>query len=190
MRAEQRPYQIELSILHADLENYSGAVKEQEVWRTALQSFLAGLNAEIESQAACARIQNQGDGFLIYSTDSLWLFETAHDLGNRLNHFKLRNSSMLGVLRCVLNRGRVNCIEVSGKKEFEGDPIIECSRTDQPMKTYLHEQKISGNQIWCTETFKVDVENRSPHLRFASLPSMQLDKDYESKSKLFQITVV
>lgn len=187
--AQKRPYQIELSVLHADLENYSGAVKGQDALRATLQSFLAGLHAEFQSQPACERIKNQGDGFLIFSTDSLWLFEAAQQIGNSLDQFKLRNPSSLGGLRSILNRGRVNCAEVAGTKDFEGDVIIECSRIDQPMKAYLHEQKISGNQIWCAEAFKSDIETRSSHLRFTSLPSIQLDKNYESKSKLFQITV-
>jgi len=190
--AQKRPYQSELSVLHADLENFSGAVKGEDALRATLQSFLAELHAEFQSQPACERIKNQGDGFLIFSTDSLWLFEVAQELGNRFNQFKLRNPSLLGCLRSVLNRGRVNCIEVSGshEKDFDGDAIIECKRIDQPMKAYLREQKVSGNQVWCTEVFKADVESRSPHLQFVSLPALQLDKNYESESKLFQITVV
>ena len=189
--AQKRPYQSELSVLHADLENFSGAVKGEDALRTTLQSFLAEFHAEFQSQPACERIKNQGDGFLIFSTDSLWLFEVAHEFGNRFNQFKLRNPSLLGCLRSVLNRGRVNCIAVSGsnEKDFDGDAIIECKRIDQPMKAYLREHKIFGNQMWCTEAFKADVESRSPHLQFVLLPAMQLDKNYESRSKLFQITV-
>jgi uncharacterized protein YjbI with pentapeptide repeats len=101
----------------------------------------------------------------------------------------LKNPSSLGGLRCILNRGRVNCVEHAGAKDFDGDAIIECSRIDQPMKAYLHEHTIAGNQTWCTETFKVDIENCSSNLRFTSLPAIQLDKNYEVKINLFQITV-
>lgn len=189
--AEKRPYQSDLSILHADLENSSGAVKGQDSFRNALLVLRSELQAEIHSQPACERIKDQGDGFLVFSTDSMWLFEIARRLGNRFEEFKLRNPSLLGGLRCVLNRGRVNCIEAAGTKEkdFDGDAIIECVRIDQPMKAYLRERKISGNQIWCTEIFKTDLEARSPHLRFDPLPAMQLDKNFQSESKLFQITV-
>ena len=188
---EKRPYQSDLSILHADLENSSGAVKGQDSFRNALLVLRSDLQAEIQSQPACKRIKDQGDGFLIFSTDSMWLFEIAVRLENRFKEFKLRNPSQLGGLRCVLNRGRVNCIEAVGTKEkdFEGDAIIECVRIDQPMKAYLREQKMSGNQIWCTERYKIDLEARSPHLRFTPLPDLPLDKHFQSESKLFQIAV-
>ncbi len=75
--AQQRPYQSQLSILHADLGNFSGAVKGQDALRVALQNFLAELRAQIQSQPGCELIKSQGDGFLIFSPDSLWLFEAA-----------------------------------------------------------------------------------------------------------------
>jgi hypothetical protein len=157
--------------------------------RTALQSFLAGMQSEIQAQPACNRIKGQGDGFLIFSTDSLWLFEIAQQLGSRLDQFKLRNPSSLGSFRCALNRGRLNCVMVDDKEDLDGDALIECARIDQPMKAYLKEHGIVGNQVWCTEAFKADLEPRSPHLRFSPLPPIPLDKGYESKSQLFMVTV-
>ena len=89
----------------------------------------------------------------------------------------------------MLNRGRVNCVVVDGLEDFDGDTVIECVRVDQPMKGYLQQQGLAGNRIWCTEAFKTDIENRSSHLRFVSLPPLPLDKGYESKSQLFEVTV-
>jgi len=187
--AQATPYQSDVSVLHADLANFSGAVEGSASLRIALQTWLAELQAEIRSQPACDRVKSQGDGFLIFSTDSLWLFEKAQQLGSRLEQFKLRNSSALGGFRCALTRGRLNCVLSDGLKDFEGDAVIECARIDQPMKVYMKAQNIAGNQVWCTEAFKTDIENRSAHLRFATLPSMPLDKGYEAKSPLFQISV-
>lgn len=187
--AQVRPYQSEVSVLHADLANFSGAVAGQDTFRAVLQNFLAELHSEIQSQPACWRIKGQGDGFLIFSTDSLWLFETAQQLAARLDQFKLRNPSLLGGFRCVLNCGRVNCVVIQGVEDFDGDALIECKRIDQPMKNYLKEHGITGNQVWCTETLKADLEPRNPHLRFAPLPSLPLDKGYDSQPHLFQISV-
>lgn len=187
--AQARPYQSELSVLHADLANFSGAVQKEGAPRTALQSFLAEMQSEIQAQPACNRVKGQGDGFLIFSTDSLWLFEIAQQLGNRLDQFKLRNASSLGSFRCALNRGRLTCVMVGDVEDFDGDAVIECARIDQPMKAYLKEHGIAGNRVWCTEAFKADLESRSPHLRFAPLPPIPLDKGYESKSQLFEVSV-
>jgi hypothetical protein len=189
MPVQARPYQSEISVLHADLANYSGAVQAKDAPRAALQSFLAEVQSEIQAQTPCRRVKAQGDGFMIFSTDSLWLFEVAQQLGGRLDQFKLRNPSSLGSFRCVLNRGRVNCVVVDGLEDFEGDMVIECVRVDQPMKGYLQQQGLAGNRIWCTEAFKTDVENRSSHLRFLPLPPLPLDKGYESKSTLFEVSV-
>jgi uncharacterized protein YjbI with pentapeptide repeats len=187
--AQARPYQSEISVLHADLANFSGAVQAKDAPRTALQSLLAELQSEIQAQTPCSRIKAQGGGFMIFSTDSLWLFEVAQQLGSKLDHFKLRNPSSLGSFRCVLNRGRVNCVVVDGLEDFEGDMVIECVRVDQPMKGYLQQQGLAGNRVWCIESFKADIETRSSHLRFAPLPPMALDKGYEGNSKLFEVTV-
>lgn len=186
---QPRPYQSELSVLHADLANFSGAVRTEGAPRTALQSFLAKMQSEIQAQPACNRVKGEGDGFLIFSTDSLWLFEIAQQLGSRLDQFKLKNASSLGSFRCALNRGRMSCVTIDGYPDFDGDAIIECKRIDQPMKAYLKEHGIVGNQIWCTEAFKADLEPQSPHLRFSALPPMPLDKGYESESPLFAVTV-
>ncbi len=189
IRAQARPYKSELSILHADLANYSDAVQEKDATRAALQSFLAEMQSAIEAQPACTRAKGQGDGFLIFSPDSLWLFEIAQQLGSRLDQFKLRNPSSLGSFRCVLNRGRLNCLTAGDLEDFEGDAVIECARIDQPMKAHLNEHDIAGNQIWCTEAFKADIEPRSRHLRFAPLPPVTLEKGYDSKSQLYGITI-
>ena len=189
MPAQTRPYQSEMSVLHADLANFSGAVQAKDAPRAALQSFLAEMQSEIQAQTPCSRVKAQGDGFMIFSTDSLWLFEVAQQLGSRLDQFKLRNSSSLGSFRCAMNRGRVNCLVVDGMEDFDGDAVIECARIDQPMKIHLQQQGLAGNRIWCTEAFKTDIETRSSHLRFASLPQMPLDKGYETVSKLFEVTI-
>ena len=127
--AQARPYQSELSVLHADLANFSGAVQEKDAPRTALQSFLAEMQSEIQAQPACNRVKGQGNGFLIFSTDSLWLFEMAQQLGSRLDQFKLRNPSSLASFRCALNRGRLNCVTVDGVEDLDGDAVIGCART-------------------------------------------------------------
>lgn len=189
MSPQRRPYQSELSVLHADLTNFTSTVTRNPAFRLTLQTWLAEVQAEFRTQPACEQIKNQGDGFLALSTDSLWLFEMAQQLGHRLDQFKLRNPSPLGGFRFVLARGQVNCAESEGVKEFDGDAIIECSRIDQPMKRYLNERGITVSQMWCTELFKDDIEPRSPHLRFAELPAIPLDKDYESTSRLYQISI-
>jgi uncharacterized protein YjbI with pentapeptide repeats len=190
MPAQRQPYQSEVSILHADLGNYSGAVEGMGDFRIALQQWLSDLHSEIQSQPACERIKSQGDGFLVFSTDSLWLVDVAQQLGSRLDQFKLRNPSSLGAFRCVLNRGRVTCIRADSGKDFEGDSIIECVRIDQPMKRYLKDEMITGNQIWSTDVFRQDVEPRNTHLRFTPLPLLPLDKSYQSTSTLYAVSIV
>jgi hypothetical protein len=187
--ARPSSYETSIFILTADMQGYTAATQGRPDLSARLQRFLFDQQEKIGADPACELVKMEGDCLKVFFRDGLRLIWVSRQLLADFEAWKYQNPCDIRGLRAILGYGICTRESRGEKVDFTGDIIVTMVRLDQPMKKYIAANNEDSNQIWCTNSFRAQVDDRHPNVVFTPLPRLDLDKGFESDETFYRVRV-